>query len=174
MNNNKDYYQILGIKSGDSFDAIKKAYRKLAKEYHPDRNRSPYAHDKFIEIQEAYEILIDPKKRKIYDSVILNTESIEYDTTDYEKEFKEWINTSRENAVNYAKMSYNKYVKRVFGEIGFNLKQVFLIIGYILTIIIGLLPLTLGPPLIGVIMIIMGLLGLWFTFKEYAGRYSKK
>jgi molecular chaperone DnaJ len=62
-----DFYQLLGV-SRDASDAeIKKAYRKLAMEYHPDRNRSADAEAKFKEIAEAYEVLRDPHKRAAYD-----------------------------------------------------------------------------------------------------------
>ncbi|MGM0423650.1 MAG: molecular chaperone DnaJ [Thermodesulfobacteriota bacterium] len=64
----KDYYQILGIAKTASTDEIKKAYRKLAFEYHPDRNpNDPEAEQKFKEASEAYEILSDPEKRSNYD-----------------------------------------------------------------------------------------------------------
>lgn len=63
----KDYYKILGISKGASDDEIKKAYRKLALKYHPDKNRSPGAEEKFKEIAEAYEVLSDTKKRDVYD-----------------------------------------------------------------------------------------------------------
>lgn len=63
----KDYYDILGIKKSASEDEIKKAYRKQALKYHPDKNKSPGAEDKFKEIAEAYDVLSDPKKKDIYD-----------------------------------------------------------------------------------------------------------
>lgn len=64
----KDYYKTLGIAKGASDDDIKKAYRKLALKYHPDKNKAPGAEEKFKEIAEAYEVLSDSKKRDIYDN----------------------------------------------------------------------------------------------------------
>lgn len=63
----KDYYRVLGIPKGASDDEIKKAYRKQALRYHPDKNKSPEAEDKFKEIAEAYDVLSDAKKKDIYD-----------------------------------------------------------------------------------------------------------
>ncbi|XP_063981664.1 dnaJ protein homolog 1-like isoform X2 [Diachasmimorpha longicaudata] len=62
-----DYYKTLSIAKGASDDEIKKAYRKLALKYHPDKNKSPGAEEKFKEIAEAYEVLSDAKKREVYD-----------------------------------------------------------------------------------------------------------
>jgi DnaJ-class molecular chaperone len=63
----KDYYQILGVSKNASAQEIKKAYRKLALEYHPDRNKSKEAHEKFKEINRAYEVLSDSQKKQQYD-----------------------------------------------------------------------------------------------------------
>lgn len=66
----KDYYKILGIEQNASLDDIKKAYRKLALKYHPDKNpNNKKAEDKFKEINEANEVLSDPEKRKKYDEL---------------------------------------------------------------------------------------------------------
>lgn len=62
-----DYYKILGVPKNASADDIKKAYRKLARQYHPDTNKDPQAHKKFQEINEANEVLGDPENRKKYD-----------------------------------------------------------------------------------------------------------
>lgn len=64
----KDYYQILEISNNATDEDIKKAYRKLALKYHPDKNKSPGAEERFKEIAEAYEVLSDKKKRDIYDA----------------------------------------------------------------------------------------------------------
>ena len=63
----KDYYATLGVKKEASQDDIQKAYRKLARKFHPDVNKDPQAEVKFKEIGEAYEVLKDPDKRKKYD-----------------------------------------------------------------------------------------------------------
>lgn len=63
----RDYYEVLGISKSASADEIKKAYRKLSKQYHPDINKEAGADEKFKEISEAYEALSDPQKRAQYD-----------------------------------------------------------------------------------------------------------
>ena len=68
METKRDYYEVLGVSREAEEGAIKKAYRKLAKKYHPDTNAgNAQAEQKFKEITEAYTVLSDPKKRKLYD-----------------------------------------------------------------------------------------------------------
>lgn len=67
MANKRDYYEVLGLTKSASEDDIKKAYRKLAKKYHPDVNKAADAEAKFKEINEAYEVLSDPQKKATYD-----------------------------------------------------------------------------------------------------------
>lgn len=64
---NQDYYDILGVRKDASDREIKKAFRKLAMKYHPDKNKDPKAEEKFRQIAEAYEVLSDESKRKEYD-----------------------------------------------------------------------------------------------------------
>ena len=63
----KDYYEVLGLSKGASDEEIKRAFRKLAKQYHPDVNKEPGAEEKFKEIGEAYAVLSDPQKKAQYD-----------------------------------------------------------------------------------------------------------
>ena len=65
----KDYYKTLGVPKNASTVDIKKAYRKLARQHHPDVNKKPEAEKRFKEINEAHEVLSDPEKRKRYDTV---------------------------------------------------------------------------------------------------------
>lgn len=74
----KDYYEILGVKKSASADDIRKAFRKLARKYHPDVNPGDKsAEEKFKSISEANEVLSDPKKRKIYDQVGFYSDNID-------------------------------------------------------------------------------------------------
>lgn len=65
---NRDFYKILDVKKSANTNEVKKAYRKLAKELHPDKNKDdPQASEKFSDLSAAYEVLSDESKRKLYD-----------------------------------------------------------------------------------------------------------
>src|SRR5499425_554597 len=74
----QDYYQILGVKKNASADDLRKAFRKLARKYHPDVNPGDKtAEEKFKAISEANEVLSDPKKRKMYDQLGFYSDNID-------------------------------------------------------------------------------------------------
>jgi molecular chaperone DnaJ len=79
----KDYYEILGVKKSASADDVRKAFRKLARKYHPDVNPGDKAaEEKFKALSEANEVLSDPKKRKIYDQVGFYSDNIDAATAE--------------------------------------------------------------------------------------------
>src|SRR5277367_3795571 len=79
----KDYYGVLGVKKSASVDDIRKAFRKLARKYHPDVNPGDKsAEEKFKTLSEANDVLSDPKKRKIYDQLGFYSDNIDPATAD--------------------------------------------------------------------------------------------
>src|SRR4051812_26710982 len=74
----KDYYAIMGLDRTASAEEIKKAYRKLARKYHPDVSKEGNAEERFKEVQEAYETLKDPEKRAAYDQLGRHPEGQEF------------------------------------------------------------------------------------------------
>jgi len=96
-----DYYEILGINSASTLDEIKRAYRKKAREFHPDVNHDPEAKDLFIAITEAYEFLMTYRQRELSDQEA------------YDKAMDDWRkyrqDRSRYRARAYARAPYNKF-----------------------------------------------------------------
>lgn len=152
-----NHYQTLGISLTASKDEIKKAYRRLALQFHPDRNKSPDAHEKFIEINEAYLILFDEEARAKYDREYKNyysqnvkaqqSSSSYQEKTHEEKEYNytysykqepqfededlnKWTRNAREQAEGLAKMAFDEFSKLVIGmikETGFQLGNALLV-----------------------------------------------
>ena len=67
MANSRDHYEVLGLSRNATDDEIRSAHRKLAREHHPDLNKSDDAAERFNEVQQAYDVLSDPEKRRNYD-----------------------------------------------------------------------------------------------------------
>ena len=83
-NDKRDYYAVLGVPKTADANEIKRAYRKLAKKYHPDMNKADDAEEKFKEVQEAYEVLSDTEKRSTYDQYgHAGMEGAGFNTTDF-------------------------------------------------------------------------------------------
>lgn len=89
----KDYYKILGVSKTATDRDIKKAFRKLAVKYHPDKNKSPDAEERFREIAEAHEVLSDEKKRKIYDRYGRDglKDQAGFDSSSFDFDFKDFF-----------------------------------------------------------------------------------
>lgn len=164
----KDYYKILDLRRNATDTDIKKAYRNLAMKWHPDINNSPSAHSKFIEINEAYEILISSLKRKEYDKILSERDQNETSTT-----FRTWQKEAQEKAKSYAQMNNEEFNNKILKEIrlagnysGSFGCLVFLILG----IIINLLAVSeIGPSaLISVVVFFVGAIWLYnSSLKNY-------
>lgn len=117
----KDYYKILEVPFDADLTQIKKAYRKLALQYHPDRNKSAKATSLFIDIVESYEVLSDSKRKAEYDTYYKEyffEESISEDFQDnYETQQETWSKHSHQKAREYSSMKYDDFEKRIIREV---------------------------------------------------------
>ena len=114
----KDYYQIMGVERTASQDEIKRAYRKLARKFHPDVSKEANAEDKFKELGEAYEVLKDTEKRAAYDQLGSNWHT--------GQEFKpppDWSETHHFKPENFSDAdlgNFSDFFSQLFGRQGFN------------------------------------------------------
>jgi curved DNA-binding protein CbpA len=117
----KDYYKILGLSSQCSLADIKKAYRQLALQYHPDKNKSPDAATKFIEITEAYEVLQDDTKRAaydyLYDMYFVKGDVVVREEPTYKEQQTSWTDYGAKRAKEDASMSYDEFANRIIDEL---------------------------------------------------------
>ena len=124
----KDYYKILGVDKKASVDEIKKAYRKLALKYHPDKNpNNKAAEEKFKEINEANEVLSDPEKKKKYDTLGANYN--QYRQQGRAEDSYDWSKWTTGNQGNYGSYSgesfgqegdFSSFFESIFGRSSFN------------------------------------------------------
>jgi len=110
----KDYYEILGVPRNASQEEIKKAFRKLARKYHPDICKKPECEEKFKEINEAYQVLSDPEKRKLYD--MYGHAAFETGGGAGQQTGGEWINIGAEEFENLFRnfFSEGSFFERIF------------------------------------------------------------
>lgn len=136
----KDYYSILNISNNSTKEEIIKSFRELAKKYHPDKNSSPNASDKFREIFEAYEILKNDEKRKVYDQYwnAKYKRKEEKPQTDFEPEFKEQREYAKQAADKYSQMPYEDFINSALFNIKFVVQKTPTIGGIILVFLVGL------------------------------------
>ncbi|MBL8250639.1 MAG: DnaJ domain-containing protein [Candidatus Competibacter sp.] len=109
----RDYYQILGIDRKASSDDIKKAYRRLARKYHPDVSKESGAEERFKEVSEAYEVLRDPAKRAAYDQLGNNWQA--------GQEFRPppgWQGSRRPSAGGFGGREFSDFFESLFGGLG--------------------------------------------------------
>lgn len=106
-----NFYQILEVSETATTAEIKKAYRTLAKEYHPDMNPAKDAHDKFIQLEEAYSCLSKAHSRRIYDNLLQNRVRSASVNQKYENDLKKRRAEARRRAAHHARMSYQQYQK---------------------------------------------------------------
>lgn len=112
----KDYYKILGVDKSATQDEIKKAYRKLAMKYHPDRNpNDKSAEEKFKEITEANEVLSDPEKRKKYDTLGANWKQYQHTGGGFEDFYSQFGGARKGGGTTY---EFSGDINDIFGNMG--------------------------------------------------------
>jgi hypothetical protein len=102
------YYSLLGLPENATEDDIRKAYRRKAKEYHPDVNKAPDAQASFVKIQRAYEVLSDRQKRLVYDQKTRYTTT----STDPYANYAYWSRMQREKQEEEARRKHREFLKR--------------------------------------------------------------
>ncbi len=140
-----DYYKILNIEKSAKNDEIKKAYRAAALFWHPDKNKSDQAHQKFIDITEAYNILMDPYKRTIYDELFkentdlaLRPKQTNYTNSETKNKhniYEDWIKEERKKAEKLIFLSADKILTEGFhfiDQFGWAILAIFMLIWFFL------------------------------------------
>lgn len=121
----RDYYEILGLDPIATTEEVKKAYRRLALLYHPDKNKEPDAHDRFIRINEAYLMLSDAEARAKYDSErefrsataaaapSASRDSSRSWTSFDDADLRDWSSNARKQAEQFASMSFSNFAHTI-------------------------------------------------------------
>ncbi|MBI2774043.1 MAG: DnaJ domain-containing protein [Chloroflexi bacterium] len=114
----KDYYKILGVGKDAKTEDIKKAYRRLARQHHPDLNKGAGAEKKFKEVNEAHEVLSDPEKRKRYDQLGPNWERMGRGAPPGGSGGFQWIYTGTPGAGAQDFTDFSDFFRTIFGDVG--------------------------------------------------------
>jgi hypothetical protein len=113
----KDYYKNLGLDRNCTADELKKKFRELALEYHPDVSIHEKAHDIFVEINEAYQILANEAERQrynqLYDKYIAKTATPVFNEIDIQEAIRDLIKKARQKAASEAKIRYGDYISQM-------------------------------------------------------------
>jgi len=130
-----NHYETLGITRNATQEEIAGAFRSLAKQYHPDHNNAPDAKNRFIRIYEAYSILKDENKRKVYDALVFKkTEDVKTET-EQAKTYTQWQETAKKEAERYSETKFSEFKKEVFESVKFGCMSRLVFLGFMALII---------------------------------------
>jgi len=189
----KNHYNTLEINRYASIEEIKKAYRRLSLKWHPDINNSPDAHDRFIEINEAYLILSDLEAKQKYDKeydyhFISLKDKPNFDATGktfrqnesqqyQDKDLNNWSTNARKQGEKYASMSFEQFSQLVKAIIKESSIQTIVALFYAIcgvlgangffSMLIGLRDTKPTKILLGILFIFLSIVGLFLTSKKY-------
>lgn len=170
-----DYYEILGVSRNSDPVEIKSAFRKLAKKYHPDVNKTKEAENMFQLIYIAYEILSDSLKREIYNKRL--------DFSGNEERLNGWTKKAGHHAKDYAQMRYEEFDNSLFSKIEFHGRQLISLITFFIFLCVGFialggswyiqkLPPFNGSILISLLLVIVGLGVIFIAIKALWGIFN--
>lgn len=188
MNTFKNYYQILQISFGADLPAIKSAYRKLAFQYHPDKNKASDAAQKFIAITEAYEVLRDDSKRANYDFLykkyFQHSEATVYKEPTYQHQQQAWSDFGQQKAKEYSNMTYEDFSSRVLDEIKIGASYIPNLLTIAIVVFMAITMFTVIPKILSdsnggmgffVLLMIIGLGVLaYYLFKVMSADYTEE
>lgn len=177
-----DFYQLLGISETANEAEIKIAFRRLAKIYHPDVNRNAEAGDRFRILYIAYETLINPARRKLYDQ--LHLEEIKIHTVPQSRAYYEKMQRRASmRARMYASMQYDKFEESAFSNVSFHLKQTMAFIFFFALMCGGMISLNTafhylfyesfnGSQVTGYVFVLIGVVFCYISGKALLGIYE--